>query len=95
MRAVRTAVFRLSGRERRRPGWIKSAQKFAAHPWQQSLIVGGFGGLVLAAILAQISRDAVWPYALGAGAAIAGPFLYRYWFGPHICRKYLEQPPPA
>ncbi len=84
-------------RDSRRSGWVKDAQRFAAHPWRWSLRTALFAGLVFAASVGRIWPHDSWSFYLlvMAGAAIPGLFFNRYWFGPRIRRKYLKPPPPA
>ena len=84
--------FRDRYRDNQRSGWVKDAQRFAAHPWRWSLRTALLAGLVLAASLGRL-----WPNAsllsyilVFVVVAIPGAFLSRYWLGPRICRKYLE-----
>jgi hypothetical protein len=51
-------------------------------------------GLVVTACLGAVTNGALgfWlTAAIGVGTAIAWPFFYRFWWGPHLTRKYLER----
>ena len=75
----------------RRVVWVKEAQRFAEHPWRQTLRVAPFTGVVAAAICGHVLSLDTW-LSLGSvvvGVTVAMLFVYRYWLGPYITRKYL------
>ena len=84
-------------RDSLRAGWVKDAQRFTENPWRWSLRTALFAGVVLAASVGRLWPQASWRYYIlvSVGVAIPGLFFNRYWFGPHIRRKFLEPSPPA
>jgi hypothetical protein len=86
--------------DRVRAAYIREAQRFAEHPWRQSLRTAPLAGLVAIALLQRPLAYgyfhgvvALWlAVGLGGGVALAWPFFYRFWLGPYLCRKYLGKP---